>query len=184
MGSNPASKGHTMTASGPIDPFAGGSSTPSLSFKGAPVGTTYEGTVVESPDLVHSRNFDTNLPDYWPAKVGETPSPKMAAVVKIVMADGEERAIWAIQPSAMFAAIKAAANHAGVKIDIGGTLAVKYTGDKPANDPRKNAAKQYVARYTPPAAAATADPFAATPEPVVAKPIPSAAQGWDAAPPF
>ena len=174
-----------MTTSGPIDPFAGSSSTPSLSFKGAPIGTTYEGTVVESPDLVHSRNFDTNLPDYWPAKAGETPSPKMAAVVKIVMADGEERAIWAIQPSAMFAAIKAAANHAGVKIDIGGTLAVKYTGDKPANDPRKNAAKQYVARYTPPAAAATADPFAAAPAATApAAPAAQDAKGWDSAPPF
>ena len=169
------------------DPFAGGTSVASLSFKDAPIGTVHEGTIVEPPELVQSRNFDSGDPDYWPAKAGETPSPKMAAVIKIALADGEERAIWAVKPSAMFAAIADAIKHAGKKLEVGGTLAVKYTGDKPNSDPRKYAAKQYACRYTPPT---IADPFTATPAPAATaapieyKPIPSAAQGWDSAPPF
>ena len=166
------------------DPFAGGTSVASLSFKDAPIGTVYEGTIVEPPALVQSRNFDTELPDFWPATPGQVPNPKMAAVIKISLSTGEERAIWAVKPSAMFAAIADAIKHAGKKLEVGGTLAVKYTGDKPNSDPRKYAAKQYACRYTPPT---IADPFTsapATPAPVVAKPIPSAAQGWDSAPPF
>ena len=160
------------------DPFTGSDSVPSLSFKDAPIGTVHEGTIVESAVWVHSRNFDTGLPDYWPTKAGETPSPKMAAVIKIALTNGEEAAIWAIKPSALYAAINDAAKHAGRQIEIGGTLAVKYTGDKPNIDTRKFAAKQYAARYTPPAA--TADPFAAAPT----APVAQDAKGWDASPPF
>jgi hypothetical protein len=131
------------------DPFAGGTSTPSLSFKDAPVGTSFTCTVVEAPTLLQSRNFETGNPDFWPDG-----NPKMSAVVKVTV-NGEERSIWAAKPSAMFAAIASAQQTAGQQITPGGTLVVTYTHDKPNENPRLNAAKQYSVVYTPPNAFGT-----------------------------
>ena len=131
------------------DPFAGGTSTPSLSFKDAPVGTSYTCVVVEAPTLLQSRNFETGNPDSWPDG-----NPKMSAVVKVTV-NGEERSIWAAKPSSLFAAIANAQQVAGQQITPGGTLVVTYTHDKPNDNPRLNAAKQYSAVYTPPNAFGT-----------------------------
>lgn len=172
-----------MTAtSTEIDPFAGSTSTPSLSFKDATVGTVYEGVVTEAPTLVQSRDFETGEPAYWPVKrPGETPNPKMSVVLKLEV-DGEERSVWAQKPSALFAAIGEAQKVAGKRIEVGGTLAIKYTGDKPNDNPRLNAAKQYAAKYTPPAAVAGADPWAADAAP--AAPAAPAKPAATDAPPF
>ena len=180
-----------MTAPQTIDPFAGGTSTLSVSWKDAPVGTTVEGVIIESPELVQSRDFDTDEPAFWPGVNGQPGNPKMAAVIKLSI-DGEERAVWAVKPSAMFAAIADAIKKAGSGLAVGGTLAIRYTGDKPNANPRLNAAKQFAARYTPPSAPPAADPFASTPAaaaaPAGAKDVRIAAlqddNGWDAAPPF
>lgn len=131
------------------DPFAGGTSTPSLSFKDAAPGTSYTCVVVEAPTLLQSRNFETGNPDFWPDG-----NPKMSAVVKVTV-NGEERSIWASKPSALFAAIANAQQTAGQQITPGGTLVVTYTHDKPNDNPRLNAAKQYSAVYTPPNAFGT-----------------------------
>ena len=179
-----------MTAPQYVDPFAGGTSTPSVSWKDAPVGTVVEGIVIEPPELVQSRDFDTDEPAFWPASNGQPGNPKMAAVIKLSI-DGEERAVWAVKPSAMFAAIADAIKHAGAPIAVGGTLTMKYTGDKPNSNPKKNPAKQFACRYTPPAAPPAADPFANTPAsaaPAGAKDVRIAAlqddNGWDKEPPF
>ena len=171
-----------MTAPQTIDPFAGGTSTPSVSWKDAPVGTTVEGLIIEAPELVQSRDFETGEPAFWPVKPGQSPNPKMAAVIKISI-DGDERAIWAVKPSAMFAAIADAIKKAGTGLAVGGTLAVRYTGDKPNANPRLNAAKQYAARYTPPSAPPAADPFDAAPAAAPAAPA-TDSKGWDPQPPF
>lgn len=146
------------------DPFAGADKVPSISFKDAPVGTTYEGVVTEAPKLVQSRDFNTGEPAFWPAKPGEAPNPKMSVVIRLLLEGGEERSLWAQKPSAMFAAIGEAQKQAGQRIDVGGTLAVKFTGEKAHTDPekiRKNlpAQKLYAARYTPPAAKPAEDPW-------------------------
>ena len=48
-----------------IDPFAEQEKLPSISFKDAPVGTWYEGEVVEAPKFAQSRDYDTNELLYW-----------------------------------------------------------------------------------------------------------------------
>jgi hypothetical protein len=137
-----------------LDPFEGGTSVPSLSFKDAPVGTTYTGTITEAASLVQRRDYESGDPEFW-----DDGKPKMSAVLRLAVneLDGEERSLWAKKPSALFAALAEAQKAAGARFEVGGTLAVKYTGDKPnAKNPRLNPAKQYAARYTPPK---PADPF-------------------------
>lgn len=144
-----------MTSPTYVDPFAGGDSVPSLSFKDAPIGHTYTGVVTAVPELVQGNDFETGEKAVWKNKDGTT-SPKMSVVIRLEV-DGEERSLWAVKPSAMFAALKDATLKAGKPIEVGGTLAIKYIGDKPnEKNPKLNAAKQYAAKYTPPAAA---DPF-------------------------
>jgi hypothetical protein len=162
------------------DPFANADKVPSISFKNAPVGTVYEGTVTEAPKLIQSRNFDTGEPDFWPAKAGETPQPKMSVVIRLRLDSGEERSLWAQKPSSMFAAIAQARKDAGKGLEVGGRLAVKFDHETPHTDPekiRKGYApiKEYVAKYTPPAAP---DPFSTPTE----TPAAAAATGWDGAP--
>lgn len=134
------------------DPFAMTSSSPSVSFKDAPIGTSYTGKVIEAPSLVQARDYESGDPAFWPDG-----NPKMTVVTKLVI-DGEERSLWAPKPSAMFAAIAKAQQDAGASITVGGTLTVAYTGDKPnEKNPRLNPAKQYEAKYVPPDAFATTE---------------------------
>jgi len=128
-----------------VDPFAGGDSAPSLSFKDSPIGTAYTDTVTQLPQEMQARDFDTGKPDFW-----EDGNPKKTIVTGLEV-NGEERSLWAPKPSAMFAAIKAAQQSAGASIAIGGTLTVQYYADKPnERNPRLNPAKQYAVTYTPP----------------------------------
>lgn len=134
------------------DPFARAEKTPSLKFE--IVGISYKGIVSKKPELVHSRDFETGELAYWDA---EKTQPKMSVVINLDV-DGQARAIWAQKPSAMFVALGEAQEAAGELIAPGGTLYVKYTGDKKNPDkPRLSPAKQYAAKYEPPA---PADPFA------------------------
>lgn len=136
------------------DPFAGGESAPSLSFKDAPIGTSYTGVVTEVPKLVQSRDFETGNPATWPDG-----NPKMSAVVNLTV-NGEPRSLWAAKPSAMFAAVQKAQQDAGQRIMPGGTLTVTYVGDKPNDNPRLNSAKQYRVTYKPGDAFAEQQPAA------------------------
>lgn len=148
-----------MTAPAPTDPFAGGESVPALSFKDAAVGTTHEGVVTAPAELVQGKDFETGEPAVWKNKDGST-SPKYSVVLRLEV-DGEERSLWAVKPSAMFAALKDAQTKAGKPFEVGGKIAVRYTGDKPnEKNPRLNAAKQYAVKYDPPAAPAPKDAFA------------------------
>lgn len=133
------------------DPFAGGESTPSLSFKDAAIGFTYEGVITSPAELVQGKDFETGEPAVWKNKDGST-SPKYSVVIGVRLDNGEERSLWAVKPSAMFAALKDAQTKAGKPFEVGGKIAVRYTGDKPnEKNPRLNAAKQYAVKYEPPA---------------------------------
>ena len=163
-----------MTSPTTTDPFAGGESTPSLSFKDAAVGHTYTGTITSAPELVQGKDFETGEPAVWKNKDGST-SPKYSVVMGIALDTGEERSLWAVKPSAMFAALKAAQQQAGKPFEVGGKIAVRYTGDKPnEKNPRLNAAKQYAVKYEPPA---PADVFAGSGDSTTQN-------GWDDTPPF
>ena len=120
-----------------IDPFAGAEKAPSVSFKNAPVGTTYTGTVTDVPKLIQSRDFNTGEPAFWPAsRPGEEPNPKMSVVINFDV-EGEPRSLWAQKPSAMFQALADAQRAAGAKIEPGAVLSVKFTGEKEHTDPEK-----------------------------------------------
>ena len=129
------------------DPFAGGDKTPSLSFKDAPIGTSYTGRILDAPTLVQSRNFETEQPDFWPDG-----NPKMSAVVKADFGgDTGVRSIWAQKPSALFQAIAEAQTAAAAKLAPGGTITVTYSGDGVRKDgnTKLNPPKQYAVTYTP-----------------------------------
>ena len=127
-----------------VDPFEGGSKTSAVSFKDARPGDSITMLITKLPELVQSRDFETGQPAVW-----DDGNPKMSAVVTGTV-DGEERAVWASKPSAMFAAVAEAQRVAGAKLAPGGTLTITYAGDKPnEKNPRLNAAKQYTATYVP-----------------------------------
>jgi hypothetical protein len=128
------------------DPFES-QSHPSISFKDAPIGTVVSGTILEMPKMVQGRDYETSDAAWWDAAKTE---PKMCAVITLDVA-GETKTLWATRPSALFAALTDARQQTGKAFEVGGTLAVKYTGDKPnTKNPRLNPAKQYAVKYTPP----------------------------------
>jgi len=135
-----------------VDPFEGGSKTAAVSFKDSRPGDSVTLIITKLPELVQSRDFETGQPAVW-----DDGNPKMSAVVTGTI-NGEEKAVWASKPSAMFAAVAEAQRVAGAKLAPGGTLTITYSGDKPnEKNPRLNAAKQYTATYSPP------DAFSASP---------------------
>lgn len=146
-------------------------STPALSFRGAPIGTSYSGTVTRAPELVQSRDYLTGEPATW-----DDGNPKMSVVLNLQV-DGDELSLWAPKPSALFAALGAAEKAAGAAIAVGGTLTVTFTGEKPnATNPKLNAQKLYTATYAPGSAFAeqpAATP-ASAPAPQTAAPAPQA----------
>ena len=133
-----------------VDPFEGGSKTTAVSFSDARPGDSFTLIITKLPESVQSRDFETGQPAVW-----DDGNPKMSAVVTGTV-NGEEKAVWARRPSALFAAIAEAQTVAGAKIAPGGTLTITYTGDKPnEKNPRLNAAKQYKATYSAPDAFAS-----------------------------
>lgn len=132
------------------DPFAVYEKTPSVSFKDMPIGTTYTGTVVEAPQIVQSRDFDTGDPEFWPD------GNKKLSVVTMLEINGEHRGLWAGKPSAMFRAMADAQQAAGAQIQVGGTLTVTFVGEQPnEKKPHLNPQKLYKVTYQP------NDPFGA-----------------------
>jgi hypothetical protein len=141
-----------------IDPFETAEKVPAVTFKDKPIGTSYTMTVRGGAEKVQGRDFETGEMAVWKNKDGSTP-PKYSAVIPVTMEDGEDRALWAVIPSAMFAALQEARKNAGgVSFAKGGKLVVQYYDDKPnEKNPRLNPAKQYRAKYDPPGGGP--DPF-------------------------
>ena len=168
-----------MTAQHTEDPFAGGTSRASVSFKDAPVGTSYTLKVLEAPELVQARDFESGEPAFWPDG-----NKKMTVVTGVADATtGEELNLWAAKPSALFRAIGDAQAKAGAKIQPGGTLVVTFSGEKPnEKNPRLNPQKLYEVTYTPgdafadgPAQQPAAPPVQAAPQPPAPAPAQQAA---------
>src|SRR5215207_2967844 len=126
------------------DPFATQEKTPSVSFKDKPIGTRVSGRVVEAPEEVQSRDYDTGEPAFWPDG-----KPKKS-IVTVLEINGERYGLWAPKPSAMFRALADAQQVAGAQIAVGGILTVNFIGEQPNPDkPRLNPQKQYKAFYQP-----------------------------------
>lgn len=131
------------------DPFASYDKMPAVSFKGAPIGTTYHLEVLSHAELVQSIDFETGERAVWPDG-----NPRKSAVVR-VRRDGQEENLWAGKPSSMFAALQAAQKAAGARIGPGGQLTVKFVREEPnRKNPKLNPQKIYDATYS------TGDPLA------------------------
>ncbi len=159
-----------MSTDTTTDPFAGTESIPSISFKDAPIGTSYTGTVTEAPALVQARDYESGQPAFW-----SDGNAKMTVVTKIAIDTGEERALWAAKPSALYRAIAEAQKAAGAQIAVGGTIKVTFTAEKPnEKNPRLNPQKLYSVDYTPPVGGGA---FEQAPSPAPARASSPAATG-------
>lgn len=134
-----------MTQQGYDNPFAPQQSAPSVSWANARPGDSITGRVVELPSMVQSRDFVTGKPETW-----EDGNPKLKVVTGLDVG-GERRSLWCDKPSALYGAIVEALQRAGAEaVELGGTLRVTYTGDKPAQRAGMNPAKQYAVDYQAP----------------------------------
>lgn len=132
-----------------------GNSIPSCRFPRTEVGRiAHEGTIV-ALDVMQARNYATGEPDFW--KDGQ---PKMQAVLTIqtqerdaeIENDNGVRRLF-VSSKGMKDAISAAVKKAGkTKIDVGGTIGVKYLRDDPEGKNPDNLPKIYGAKYEPPPA--------------------------------
>lgn len=129
-----------MTITTEVDDFlaGGGASAPSLKFETK--GDTYEGQVVAS-EVRDVTDFATGDVQTYPDG-----KPKKQLHVTLDVA-GEERSLWA--KGQMLNALREAL--AGQKLEIGGTLKVKWVDEKKNDNPRLNAQKIYLVKWTPPA---------------------------------
>lgn len=112
------------------------------------IGTIVKGVVVRS-EASQQTEFGSNKP-----KVYDDGNPIMQVIVTLQTdeRDGSEddgqRKLYV--RGQMMAAVSSALKAASAKLEVGGTLAVRYESDKPAEKPGFNPAKQYVAQYAPP----------------------------------
>jgi hypothetical protein len=122
------------------DPFDVPEKRPAWSWaeSGSEIGYTVEFDVMDKPRMAQQRDFDTGDPAYWDE---DQTQPKMAAVTD-VQVDGNDYALWAPKPSALFNAIVKAKKEADAAIDAGGKLKVKITEYKCSNGHDKSELKQ------------------------------------------
>lgn len=154
------------------------------------VGTVVKGTITTAPTLSQQTDFTTGAPKFW-----DDGKPMMQLVVTIATEDRDPtepdddglRSLYV--KGAMQAAVKDAIRKSGARgLEVGGVIAVKYTGDGVAKQRGMNPPKQFAAQYTPPTAKAV-DDFLGTSEPAAAPAAaapaaPGGKAGWDTEPPF
>lgn len=142
------------------------------------VGDTVTGVICAPPELRQQTDIKTGAPKTW-----DNGDPIMQLVVKLQTdqrEDDEDDGVRNLYVSGGFKraslqkAVADALRTAKAKgLELGGTLAIRYTGEEPASVKGFNPAKLYAAKYTPPtdawleepkpAAAAPADDFADAP---------------------
>lgn len=116
------------------------------------IGTTWKGEVL-AKETQQQRDFTTGEPKFY-----DDGNPMLQVVITLQtdQRDGDDddgqRKLYV--RGQMLAAIKKAVLDAGAKtVEIGGTLAVQYTGDGEPPKRGMNPPKQYTAAYKPPVAA-------------------------------
>jgi len=135
------------------DYLMGGGTT---SAKFAEVGDTVSGSIARKPELQQQRSFEDGTPLTW-----DDGSPRQQ--IKVILQtkdrddedDNGERAIYL--KGALLKAVQSAVKKAGAKgLEVGGKLAVKFTGTAAPVKKGLSGAKEYVAKYEAPDPAADA----------------------------
>lgn len=140
----------------PDDLLMGGG-VPSCTFP--EIGTTWKGQVL-AKETQQQRDFQTGAPKFYD---DGAPMQQVAITLQTdvrdpnIENDDGQRKLYV--KSAMLAAVRDAVRAAGAKtVEIGGTLAVQYTGDGVAKTRGQNPPKEYRAQYVAPVASvATGD---------------------------
>jgi hypothetical protein len=142
------------------DPFYVPDKAKALSWKNAPIGAKIVIALDGPAAKVRARKYGTNEYDDW-----DDGNPKFNVVVTGLV-KGQRRSLWAMIPSNLFFVLGNAQEKAGAKFGKGGTLTVEYIGEKPADNPQYNPAKQFKADYVVPEPGADdTDPWANEDEP-------------------
>ncbi len=144
-----------MTVDPSVDGFLSGGGAPSAKFPEP--GATIKGTI---EDAVVSQQTDLDgKPKTW-----DDGNPRQQLVVTLATderdsaIDDDSGSRRVFIKGAMLTALKDALKKAGVKsIEVGGTLAIKYTEDGTPTKVGFNAPKLYVAQYKPPVSVITPD---------------------------
>lgn len=117
------------------------------------IGTVVSGVIVSPPDVRQQTDFTTGALKVW-----DDGKPMMQLVVTVDTGkpdpnDPEDDGLRSFYiKGAMQAAVKDAVRKAKAKgLQVGGTLAIKYTGDGVPKQRGLNPPKQFAAQYTPPA---------------------------------
>jgi len=172
------------TAATDYDAFLLGSGGRSAKFEA--VGDTVKGVICAQPEMRQQTDIKTGAPVSW-----DDGQPKMQLVIRLQTedrdpSDPEDDGIRALYVSGGFKrastqkAIADAVRAAKAKgLEVGGTLAVRFTGEEPSSVKGFNPAKLYAAKYEPPAAKAVDDFLGSAPAPA---PAGTPNGGWDDAP--
>lgn len=133
------------------DPLGESDSAPAIGFKGDPIGTV-KSIVINGPlkPDVHSKNFATGELDYWPAKNGEKPNPKLAHVFNGVdPKTGEPVSLWLAVPSDLLSRTKEAQKRdlGGKRADSGVRIDVKLANREDVG--KGNPANRHAVKMTP-----------------------------------
>lgn len=172
-----------MTAPQQIDPNDWLMSGGAKSAKFPEVGTVVKGSIASPPTLSQQTDFTTGALKHW-----DDGKPMMQLVITIQTDERDPetpdddglRSLYV--KGAMQAAVKDAIRKSGAKgLEVGGSIAVKYTGDGVAKTRGMNPPKQFAAQYTPPAAKAV-DDFLGTAEDKPAAAPAASNGGWDSCP--
>jgi len=141
------------------------------------IGDSISGVICAPPELRQQTDMKTGKLKTW-----DNGDPVMQLVVKLqtdLREDGEDDGVRNLYVSGGFKrdslqkAVADAVRSAKAKgLEVGGTLAVKFTGEEPPTVKGFDPAKLYAAKYTPPPAAA--DAFLDQPKATAA-----AGSGWD-----
>ena len=142
----------------------------SATFKN--IGDVVEGTIAAPPTLRQQTDIDSGKPKTW-----DNGDPVMQLVVQLQTNEREDpdddglRNLYVsggFKRASLQKAVADAVRNAKAKsLEVGGTLAVRFTGEEPSATKGFNPAKLYAAKYEPPTNAA-ADDFLGTSSPAAA----------------
>lgn len=157
-------------------------------------GTVVGGPIVEKPRTEQQRDFDSRQPKFYD---DGNPMWQVVVAVQAGPASDDDDGVRAFYlKSQMKKAVQEAVRRAGAeRLEVGGTLHIRYVRDEPNSRGRGKDKKIYEARYVPavPAAAAQANPAAQataaqgirdTDVSAAPRPAPAATAFDDSEPPF